>query len=396
MPRASAAAVQSNPLADRRVESLVSFGGRIFAGTDAGLYELGSDGAWSAAGGPIGGREVSALAVSGSWLVAGTESGALRSPDGTTWQAAGLGGEQVDSLSAAGGTVLAGSGTESGGNGVVQRSDDSAGTWTAAPANPVVSGLPGEPVQAVLVPSGGLPAWAGTSGGGALYSADGTRGWTRTSGMRTSDVTAFWRDPATASALLAGSDDGLYAWDGSRWVAVGFPQSDPWVTALATGGDGHPLLGTFTGEVFARGAGGGWTQRASGLSSVYSLLAVAGGGVLVGTDAGVACIDCPSNLAAAASPGPPRSGAASAPPVASRPGTTSAAPPAGGELSPGVSETSPPDGAVGAVPPGASGGSGGGWSLRWWIAGGLVALSALLFGIGRVRTRAARVSRRGD
>jgi len=388
--RAVPAAAASNPLADRRVESLASFSGRIWAGTDVGLYVLGSNGAWTVVGGTIADREVPALAVSGTWLVAGTNSGVLRSQDGSSWAAAGLNGEQVDSLSASGATLLAGTGTESGGNGYVQRSGDSGATWTAAPLTPALSGLPGDMVNAVLVASGSAPAWAGTGGGGALHSTDGSGGWSTTTGIQNSEVTSLWRDPSASSRLLAGSDDGLYSWTGSAWTTVSFPLADPWVGAMVTGGDGHPVLGTVTGEVFAERAGGGWTQRASGLSTVYSLLAVSGGGVLVGTDTGVACVGCPSTLAAAASPGPKRSGAATVPPPGARPGASAAASgssPTAGGLSNATGATSAATGGAGGTTGTAGSGGSGDGSARWWIVGGLVALSAVLLAVGRLRSR---------
>jgi hypothetical protein len=387
--RATPAAAAGNVLSNHRVESLASFGGRIFAGTDSGLYVLGSNGAWTAVGGPIAGREVAALAVSGSWLVAGTESGVLRSGDGTTWTASGLNGAQVDSLSASGGTLLAGTGTEAGGNGFVRRSDDSGATWTSAPLTPALSGLPGQMVQAVLVANGSSPAWAGTAGGGALRSADGSGSWSSSSGMQSSEVTAFWRDPASASRVLGGTDMGLYSWNGSTWTAVSVPTSQPvWVQALATGADGHVLLGDIDGDVFAQGSGGGWTLRAHEPSSVFSLL-VSGGGILVGTDAGVACISCPASLAAAASPGPKRSGSATAHPATARPGSTAAAGSSASATGPALAGASS-DAAGGASSggtTGTTGDQGGGGSLRWWIVGGLVALSAVLLLVGRLRSR---------
>jgi hypothetical protein len=405
---AGPASAASTPLAGSSVFALASFDGQLWAGTDSGLYVLsgagsgsgsgsgaGSGASWTAVGGAFAGREVNALAVAGGWLVAGTQDGAVRTRDGSAWVGAGLGGQRVVSLSASGATLLAGTGHDSPSDGVVERSDDFGGTWTPAATTPALLGLPGDTVQAVLVPAGSSPAWAGTAGGGAFRSGDGRGGWSSTSGMRSSWVTAFWRDPASGQ-LLAGSDDGLYIWSGSAWSAASFPQPDPWVEALDTGPDGHAVAGTYDGGVYAQGAGGGWTLRASGLPSVLSILAVAGGGLLVGTTDGLSCVSCPAGVAAApATPGARRSDAApSLPPPSARAGAQARGP--GGASAP----SSPRSGGASfdaharsalAGTAGASGSSSGGSgsALRWLLVGGLVALSAGLFVVGRRRARRA-------
>ena len=387
---AHSAAAATSALSNTTVYSLASFDGRLWAGTDSGLYTLGSgSGAtWTAVGGPLSGREINALAVSDGWLVAGTENGAVRTQDGSSWVASGLTGHRVASLSASGATLLAGTGQDNPGDGYVLRSDNSGGSWTSVPLTPALQGLPGQMVQAVLVPSGSSPAWAGTAGGGALRSSSGNGGWSSTSGMQSPEVTAFWRDPASGR-LLAGTDFGLYAWSGSAWTQAAFPQDQPWVQVLATGADGHAVVGTIDGLVFTQTASGSWTQRAAEPSSVYSLLSLQGGGLLVGTSDGVSCIACPASVAAAASsPGAKGAHAApSLPPPDARPGVTA---------HPGASASSSA-GAFGdvATTPGAlvggdssgGGSSGGAGPLRWIIVGVLAALSATLFAVGRVRSR---------
>lgn len=390
---ATVPAAAAAPLSGSSVLSLASFGGRLYAGTDSGL-EVQSGSRWSAVGGPIAGREVNALVASGGWLLAATDSGVLRSQDGLAWSAAGLNGERVASLSAGGGTLLAGSGTESSKTGIVQRSDNLGGSWSpAAGTAPLLLGLSGDVVQAVLAPQGSLGAWAGTGGDGAFHSTDGRGSWSAaSSGMASSWVTSFWLDPGTGR-LLAGSDDGLYAWSGSAWSAVAFPQQDPWVQVLATGPGGRPLAGTYDGGVFDRDTAGHWSSMASGLPSVLSLLALSGGGVLVGTSDGLSCIACPSGVpvpAAGQSSG--AKPAASLPPPAARAGATAAAGRSTASASASGAAASSPDAGLGAGAAVAGTGSSGGSGVpaRWWIAGGLVALSALLFAAGRVRARAPR------
>jgi len=393
LPLAAAVPAAAAPLAGSSVLSLASFGGRLYAGTDSGL-QVQSGRQWVPVGGPVAGREVNALAAGGGWLLAATDAGVLRSQDGVAWSAAGLNGERVASLGAAGGALLAGSGTDSTKTGIVQRSDDLGGSWSpAAGTAPLLLGLSGDMVQAVLAPQGGLGAWAGTGGGGAFHSADGRGSWSAASaGMASSWVTSFWSQPGTGR-LLAGTDDGLYSWSGSAWSAVAFPQQDPWVQALATGPDGRPLAGTYDGAVFAQDAAGHWTSMASGLPSVLSLLALSGGGVLVGTSDGLACIACPSGVAPA--PGQPSGArpAASLPPPAARAGATAAGRPTAGASGLGAAASSP-DAALGAgaAPAGTGGSAAAGVPARWWIAGGLVALSALLFAAGQVRARRRRGS----
>lgn len=373
-PAAAATGLQGTSIA-----ALATFAGRIWAGTDSGLEVLGAGGgAWTAVGGPLAGREVDALAVSDGWLVVGTGDGALRSRDGSTWVAAGLSGERVASLAASGTTLLAGTGHDQPADGAVQRSDDSGATWTAAPLAPAVAGLPGETVQAVLTPSSGAAAWAATAGGGTFQSPDARGGWSGTSGMASNWVAALWRDPARPTRVLAGSDDGLYAWGGSGWTAMQFPQADPWVQALATGPGGYVVAGTYDGALYAQGTGGGWTLRASGMDSVLSVLAVAGGGLLVGTSNGVACVSCPTGIAAAASSpgGPGATGAPSLPPPGARagasplPGATAAASPLPSAGTHAGDQRNALTATGGNAPGGAS-------ALRWGVIGGLIALAGL-------------------
>jgi ligand-binding sensor domain-containing protein len=383
---ASPAAVASTgALAGTSVLSLASFGGRLWAGTDSGLDVESAAGIWAAAAGPVEGREINALAVVGPWLVAGTEDGAVRTTDGANWVAAGLGGERVASLGTADGTLLAGTGQETPANGIAQRSDDDGGSWAPASSSPALLGLPGETVQAVLAPAAGTPAWAATAGGGAYRSGDGRAAWSDASaGLASSWVTSFWRDP-TSRTLLAGTDDGLYAWAGSSWAPAAFPQQDPWVQTLATARDGHVLAGTYDGSVLVQAGPDRWTALASGLPSVLSLLALPRGGVLVGTSDGLACIGCPASVAGNGG-GVGRQGArpaASLPPPAARAGATRPAVAGGaGRATAGGTPASP---GPGAASPATTEGAGGGGPGRWWLGGVLVALSGLLFTLGQRR-----------
>src|SRR5258708_18410654 len=70
---AAPASAASPALAGTSVFALTSFDGRLWAGTDDGLYSLQSGSGWTAVGGPLAGREVNALAGSGGGLVAGPQ-----------------------------------------------------------------------------------------------------------------------------------------------------------------------------------------------------------------------------------------------------------------------------------------------------------------------------------
>ncbi|HXA28897.1 MAG TPA: hypothetical protein VN193_09140 [Candidatus Angelobacter sp.] len=365
------AAAQSGALSGRAVQALAWFGGTAYAGTDAGLFRLTAAG-WSAVSAVPSTRRVNALAVDGAQFIAGTDVGAIRSGDGNVWQSAGLSGQSVDALASQGGVLLAGTGHEGSSDGLALRSDDGGTTWAPATTVPAAEGMPGAMAQAVLAPVGGDGAWAGTAGSGALRSADGRGAWSDASaGLGSRWVTALWRDPASPSTLLAGTDDGLYQRGGgaASWSAAAFPQQDPWIQALATAGNGAALAGTYDGGVYQR-SGGGWTALATGLPSVLSLLAVPadqGGGVLAGSFDGVACIACRSTLGAAAS-APARPGATPLPPVANRPGASSAARAAGATSATPAAAAAK---ASAAAAPGTAGGAsprgGGGLPPAGWV-----------------------------
>ena len=375
--------------------ALAQYAGGIYAGTDAGLFVSRAGGAWTSVPGVMGTARVNALATVPGVLVAATESGVQSTHDGATWSIAGLAGNRVDALTAAGTSLIAGTGTTSGTDGLAFRSDDGGRTWAPAATVPAIEGLPGPAVQAVLAPSGGGVALAGTAGRGVYRSASGAGGWSPT-GASPTWVTGFVHLGDTS--VLASSDDGLYrsADGGANWSVAAFPQQDAWIQAL--GGDvSAPLAGTYDGVVFRGNGSGGWTQLASGLPSVLALLpAPRGGGVIAGTFDGLYCLGCPpgtvgSTVAGAggASPagGAGRGAPATAPPANQRPGAPGAtAPPfANG---PGPAAIRPLPGAVGAAHAANGSTNGGGRpAFVWALAGGLLAVSIALFGLGRRRSR---------
>ncbi len=390
-----ARAAAPTALAGRAVQALAWFGGTAYAGTDEGLYRLGASG-WAAVSQVPSTRSVQALAVVGSTMVAGLDDGAIRSVDGATWSSAGLSGHSAPRPPARGATLLAGTGHEGRSDGLALRSDDVGSTWAPSTTLSAAEGMPGARVQAVLAPASGQPAVAGTAGSGLLRSADGRGGWSDASaGLSSRWVTSLWRDPASPSTVLAGTDDGLDQSGGGAWSLAAFPEQDPWVQALATSSSGAPLVGTYDGAAYQRG-GSGWTALGSGLPSVLSLAAVPpaeGGGVLAGTFDGVFCLGCSGGLAAAGAAPSARPGATALPPVAARPGQSPGASPAAG-----VGATSPlaaitatataTAGATGAPAGDNTGHSGSGLPPYLYALGAaLVGLSGVVTARGRRRNR---------
>lgn len=314
-------------LAGRRVQALAAFGGMLYAGTDGGLFSAHPGGPWAPAAGPLANGNVNALAAPGGVLLAGYDGGVLATSDGAHWSGPTLSGQPVASLSAAGGTALAGTGTSAGGNGAVYRSDDGGRSWQPAVGLPAAEGLPGSEVQALLLRPAG-PALAGTAGDGVYRSTTGAGSWTGpAAGVEYPWVTSF--AVAADGSLLAGTDNLLYRSTdaGASWAEAPFPQQFPWIQALAPE-QGAVVAGTFDGAVYSGGpgaaGGGAWHEVAGGLPEVLAVLAIAPGQYLVGTGDGLFCAGCttaaggrPASGAAAATPRP----AASLPPPSARPAT---------------------------------------------------------------------------
>jgi hypothetical protein len=371
------------------INSLIEYRGSVYAGTDAGLFASAAGGSWVAARGAMGTAPVHALAILPTGLVAATDSGVARSADGFSWSVVGLAGQRVDSLSVVGGSLVAGTGTQSGTDGMAFRTDDGGDNWLPSSSLPALEGLPGAAVQAVLAPAKGAPALAGTAGRGVYRSVDGRGAWSA-GGTGPEWVTAFLR---STTGVLAATDDGLYSSGdaGASWQLAAFPQQDPWVQALS-GEAAAALAGTYDGTVYRLG-GGGSATLAAGLPSVLSLMSAPGGGVVVGTFDGLFCISCVPGMIAGGQPrGGSRpgshaaAGGTTAPSRGQRPGAPGATPPfapeAGRSSFVPASGTSPPLLGV----PGASGAEGRLTGV-WWLVAALSALAVGVLSIGRRRSR---------
>jgi hypothetical protein len=291
-------AAASPALQGQAVYSLARFGDAFFAGTSSGL-DVTHGAGWTNPPGALQTASVDALVTGGGALFAATPTGVFKTIDGASWSAAGLAGKSVRALDAVGTTVVAGTGT-SDADGLAFRSDDGGATWQPATATAAAEGLPGARVQAVLAPRAGGTAWVGTAGGGAFFSSTANGGWSAGStGLSDTWVASLWRSTSGPGEVLAGTDNGLDQWAGNRWAAVQLPEANAWVQAISTSASGSPLAGTYTGNVFQQSADG-WTQLATGLPSVQSVLADPGGGALVGTTDGLYCPGCPGGAPSAA------------------------------------------------------------------------------------------------
>ena len=406
----SVAADSPVALQGQAIQALISFGGQTVAGTDAGIFIRGTDGSWSAASGAAGSADVTSLAAAGVVLAAGTDNGVITSRDGRAWSSPTLTGHRVDALVGVGSSLIAGTGSGSGVDGAVYRSDDLGATWAPTATTPALEGLPGPAIQALGADTGGI--LAGSAGSGVFRSADARSRWAATGGGP-GYVTAITALGGAAARTLAATDDGLFGTGsgGSAWTLEPFPQPDPWIQALAV--DGNDLLaGTYDGALYRRSGAAAWSQPVQGLPSILSLLALGGGAVLIGTFDGIYCSGCPSsgpgavsgpgtvstttattNGGTAAGSPPPNSAARSAPPVAQRPGVAHGqSPGAVAAGTPGPASAPPPgsssDATVSALP-GAGHTSGRGWGI-WAGAAVLAALAAALFVVGRSRLRRHR------
>src|SRR5207245_3130900 len=129
------------------VYALAAFGGAYYAATDSGMASARGGSSWAPSLGPPVSGPVNALVATPSALYAGTDSGVFATADGAGWRPAGLSGLRINALAAVGESVLAGTGTDAGTDGLAFRSDDGGSTWAPTAALPAQEGLPGAEVQ---------------------------------------------------------------------------------------------------------------------------------------------------------------------------------------------------------------------------------------------------------
>ncbi|MBW3563600.1 MAG: right-handed parallel beta-helix repeat-containing protein [Acidobacteria bacterium] len=185
------------------------------------------------------------------------------SDDGRTWVAAGLGAEEVYSLSLPRPGLLF-AGTRRG----LFRSEDGGATWSR------MASLPSEaPVLKVVAAGGHLYAAMGsrlsrTPGGGVARSADGGRSWQPTEGLPpgTSVQDLVVRDgvvfAATGNVVHGGGRGAFRLDEGGSWQPARL--QDVWLLSLLETPDGL-FAGAYELGVFHSADGRTWNHRSAGL-----------------------------------------------------------------------------------------------------------------------------------
>ncbi|MGH9936341.1 MAG: Ig-like domain-containing protein, partial [Blastocatellia bacterium] len=268
------------PPQDVYVRDFVTLGGRIFVGTNWGVFVLSANGqSWLPSNSGITNQNISSLGVTGTTLLAGTYgSGLFRSTDpGLSWEPvnAGAAAASVISLAQSGANLLAA--TYGGG---VLRSTDQGRNWTTAN-----SGLTAVSVISLLVDRGTL--FAGASGGAVYRTANQGQSWTTaSSGLPNCDVRAL---VLIGANLIAGTSCGVYSSfdQGGSWRETSDGLFNRNVQALAVRGT-TLFAGVSGGGVFASFTQGvTWTRPGNvGLDQSVQSLAVSGANLFAGTDRG--------------------------------------------------------------------------------------------------------------
>jgi hypothetical protein len=250
-----------------RINGFAELRGRVFAGTDGGVYVSMDEGrTWTLAAGTSVGRVLS-MAVVGDKVFAGTDKiGLIASGDGgLSWtRVRSLTGNYVRSLLASGGTLFAGMDVDG-----VLGSADGGASWVA-----MKKGLPlGGQIFAMAESKGrlyaglyarGLYGWsegewekvgevvplelaalgemliAGHNPGGIHWSGDGGKRWAQATAVKSSDfggLTAgapVWKLGAGSGLAMAGAADGVFvSEDGGRtWARArtGLPTGAPGIS----------------------------------------------------------------------------------------------------------------------------------------------------------------------
>ncbi len=256
-------------------------GSNLFAGTDAGVFLSGDDGAtWNAVNSGLSNQIVNAMLASGGTLYAGTQGGGvfISTNSGTTWTAAnnGLTDMNIMAFTAIGGNVFVGA--DGGGVAVTANNGTS---WTA-----VNKGIPNALSKHItaLVPNG-TTLFALTDGG-ALVSTDNGANWTAmNSGLvNIVDYTVLC---SKGKDVYAGTDKGVFAASlgGTSWTLKSSGLANTNATALAVSGD-VIYAGTDLGVFLSSNSAAGWTAANTGLAATSVIgLGVGGTYLYAGTAA---------------------------------------------------------------------------------------------------------------
>ena len=164
-------ASMNNGLMDTTVQSLVSYGGNIFAGTDNGMFLVGNGNTnWSPITTGLSNSNIRSLGATSTGVVAGTGGGVFQSTNnGGLWALIGLPQSNIAALSASARSGFIYAGATGGG---VFRSSDNGTTWT-----PIDNGLGDENVLSLSTLGSYL--YAGTASD-IYLSMDNGNTWTNT------------------------------------------------------------------------------------------------------------------------------------------------------------------------------------------------------------------------
>jgi len=269
------------PPQDVHVRAFATLGGRLFVGTNRGVFVLSANGqSWTPVNDGLTNTNVSALGAIGTTLAAGTfGSGLFRSTNqGVSWEPVNAGPAAVSTrhLAASGSNLLAA--TYGGG---VLRSTDQGRSWMAANV-----GLNAASVISLVEDRGTL--FAGASGGFVYRTTNQGQSWTTVnSGLPACEVRAL---VVAGASLLAGTNCGVYASynQGESWRAINDGLTNRDVHALIARGT-TLFAGTYSGGVFvSTNQGLIWTRPANaGLDPFVRSLAASGGNLFAGIDRGL-------------------------------------------------------------------------------------------------------------
>jgi hypothetical protein len=264
----------STGLAARSIQVIMTSGGRLYAGTSAGVFVSPDNGSnWNSLGTTF--QNVSSLASTGTTLLAGVfGDGVYVSTDtGASWHQT-LFSQSISCLTVNGANIFAGTND----NGVLL-STDNGGTW-----NPVRAGLTGGGLSISTFMVRGPNLFAGTAGGLFVSTNNGTSWTTSGSGLSGVPVSALTQNSLTLFAGTAYSGVYLSTDYGSSWNPANAGLRDPHVGSLAW--DATILLaGTVSGGVYMSTDGAlNWIYASDGIPEApASVLARNGTTIFSGT-----------------------------------------------------------------------------------------------------------------
>ena len=288
-------------LLDRNVNTFAVSGGKLFAGTEAGIWVTTDNGeSWKPANSGINTSGIGYIAVRDNRLLVGAFGGVYASEDnGNTWTPAkdslepaalqippewgkGALNKEVNCLAAINDVVIAGTG------GGVFRSTDRGQTWEGAslglPRGERGSLAPSIEALAVI----GAKIYAGVSDCGLFFSDDLGRSWTEASrDLRDLTVKGVVRNGDKLFA--ATSEDGVFVSldQGRHWKSTGAFFAEKEILSLAGIGD-HLLALTKDGIYLSTDEGRSWMASETGFTDLYAYsLVVSGAKIFAGTTKGL-------------------------------------------------------------------------------------------------------------